>query len=348
MTEQPAAVPEPGASAPPTEAAAAHAPAFVEIWARIKEHKLMQWTLAYAAAGYTLLHGAEMLSEAQEWPRVLIVRVFSLVLILGIPVVLTLAWYHGAKGSQRVSGPELVMITVLLFIAAQCCGSCRIARRKRRRLPRQPSAGNPLRCPQPRRRAHPPRHALRSPYSRLPISPAIRAKITSVRAWPRSGSTRSPKSQGLKVPARTSTFAYKDRNTDIRQIGKDLGVGSILEGSVRAAGKRIRITAQLIDAQNGLHLWSETYDEEFTDIFKLPDRLGRRNRDRAATEPARGCGGRVGAGSTHAGCGSLQPLPARSIAAPAAQRAERGQGDSVLSAGTGARLAVRASLRNDQ
>jgi TolB-like protein len=78
---------------------------------------------------------------------------------------------------------------------------------------------------------------------------------------------------GLKVPARTSTFAYKGRNTDIRQIARDLGVGSILEGSVRAAGKRIRVTAHLIDARDGLHLWSGTYEEEFTDIFKLHDKL---------------------------------------------------------------------------
>ena len=81
------------------------------------------------------------------------------------------------------------------------------------------------------------------------------------------------KVQGLKVPARTSTFAYKGRNTDIRQIAKDLGVGTILQGSVRAADKRIRITAQLINAQDGLHLWSESYDEEFTDLFKLQDTL---------------------------------------------------------------------------
>ena len=81
------------------------------------------------------------------------------------------------------------------------------------------------------------------------------------------------KVQGLKVPARTSTFAYKGRNTDIRQIAKDLGVGTILQGSVRAADNRIRITAQLINAQDGLHLWSESYEEEFTDLFKLQDTL---------------------------------------------------------------------------
>src|SRR4029077_3800049 len=67
--------------------------------------------------------------------------------------------------------------------------------------------------------------------------------------------------------------AYKGRNTDIRQIAKDLGVGSILEGSVRSAGTTIRITAQLINAQNGLHIWSETYDRKFTDLFKLQDDL---------------------------------------------------------------------------
>jgi TolB-like protein len=78
---------------------------------------------------------------------------------------------------------------------------------------------------------------------------------------------------GLQVPARTSSFAYEGRNIDIRQIAKDLGVGAILEGSIRSAGNRIRITAQLIDAQSGLHLWSGTYDRRFTDLFKLQDDL---------------------------------------------------------------------------
>jgi hypothetical protein len=88
----------------------------VRLWERLKQHKVMQWTLAYAAAAYTLLHIAEMLSEAQKWPHT-IVRVFSLLLILGVPLVVTLAWYHGARGLQRVSGPELTIITILLLIA---------------------------------------------------------------------------------------------------------------------------------------------------------------------------------------------------------------------------------------
>jgi TolB-like protein len=78
---------------------------------------------------------------------------------------------------------------------------------------------------------------------------------------------------GLKVPSRTSTFAYRGRNTDLKQIANDLSVGTVLEGSVRSAGATIRITATLIDAQTDRQLWSETYDREFTDLFKLQDEL---------------------------------------------------------------------------
>jgi len=78
---------------------------------------------------------------------------------------------------------------------------------------------------------------------------------------------------GLRVPSRTSSFAYKGRNMDVRQIARDLDVGVVLEGSVRSAGERIRVTAQLIDGRNGFHLWSQNYDREFGDLFTLQDEL---------------------------------------------------------------------------
>ncbi len=80
---------------------------------------------------------------------------------------------------------------------------------------------------------------------------------------------------GLSVPSRTSSFAYKGRNTDLKQIAKDLNVATILEGSVRSAGETIRVTAQLIDAQTDRHLWSETYTQKSSDLFKLQDDLAR-------------------------------------------------------------------------
>ena len=68
---------------------------------------------------------------------------------------------------------------------------------------------------------------------------------------------------GLSVAARTSSFAYKGRNADVRQIARELEVGTVLEGSVRSAGERIRVTAQLIDGETGFHLWSQHYDRRF-------------------------------------------------------------------------------------
>ncbi|HUG73354.1 MAG TPA: tetratricopeptide repeat protein, partial [Steroidobacteraceae bacterium] len=81
------------------------------------------------------------------------------------------------------------------------------------------------------------------------------------------------KIDGLKVIARTSAFAFKGQNTDVRRIAEMLGVTNILEGSVRRSGSRIRVTAQLINASDGSHLWSERYDRELADLFAVQDEI---------------------------------------------------------------------------
>jgi len=81
------------------------------------------------------------------------------------------------------------------------------------------------------------------------------------------------KVSSLKVAARTSSFHFKGHTGDIADIARTLGVGSVLEGSVRQSGAHIRITAQLINARDGYHLWSETYDRELDDIFKVQDEI---------------------------------------------------------------------------
>ena len=75
----------------------------------------------------------------------------------------------------------------------------------------------------------------------------------------------------LKVIGRTSSFAFKGKNEDLRDIGQKLGVKTVLEGSVRKSGERVRITAQLVDVSDGAHIWSETYDRTLTDIFAVQD-----------------------------------------------------------------------------
>ena len=85
-----------------------------------------------------------------------------------------------------------------------------------------------------------------------------------------SALTRVP---GLKVTARTSAFAFRGKTEDIRRIGEALGVRTILEGSVRRAGNRVRVTAQLIDAGSGYHLWSARYDAAMDDVFGVQDEI---------------------------------------------------------------------------
>jgi eukaryotic-like serine/threonine-protein kinase len=79
---------------------------------------------------------------------------------------------------------------------------------------------------------------------------------------------------GLKVIARTSSFQFKGKSEDVRSIARKLGVTHVLEGSVRKVGQQLRITAQLIRASDGAHLWSQTYDRNFFDIFKVQDEIG--------------------------------------------------------------------------
>ena len=80
---------------------------------------------------------------------------------------------------------------------------------------------------------------------------------------------------GLRVTARTSAFAFKEKDVDVREIGRKLNVASVLEGSVRRAGDRLRITAQLVNVADGYYVWSETYDRGIADVFAVQDELAR-------------------------------------------------------------------------
>ena len=85
--------------------------------------------------------------------------------------------------------------------------------------------------------------------------------------------TALSRSSGLFVIARNSSFTYKGKAVDVREVGRILGVRYVLEGSVRRSGQRLRITAQLVEAATGRHLWAERYDGASEDVFDLQDRI---------------------------------------------------------------------------
>ncbi|MEX2154557.1 MAG: protein kinase [Gemmatimonadaceae bacterium] len=102
--------------------------------------------------------------------------------------------------------------------------------------------------------------------------------------------------EGVRVSARTSAFAFKDRNTDVRDVARQLGVSYVVEGSVRRAGQRLRVTARLLDARNGYQLWSADYNRAMSDVFAVQDDIAR--------AVAQELGSRIGSTASDAGAKS--------------------------------------------
>lgn len=116
------------------------------------------------------------------------------------------------------------------------------------------------------------------PTNRLAVLPFVNMSADPENEYFSDGITEEllnalTKVDGLQVTSRTSVFAFKGKNDDIRDIAVKLNVDKVLEGSVRKAGNRVRITAQLINAADGYHLWSESYDRNLTDIFDVQDEI---------------------------------------------------------------------------
>lgn len=117
-----------------------------------------------------------------------------------------------------------------------------------------------------------------APVNRLAVLPFVNMSADPENEYFSDGITEEllntlTRVNGLQVTSRTSAFAFKGKNDDIRDIAIQLNVDKILEGSVRKAGNRVRITAQLINAADGFHIWSETYDRKLDDIFEVQDEI---------------------------------------------------------------------------
>jgi adenylate cyclase len=238
----------------------------MSVWARIKDHKIAQWTLAYVAAAYALLDGTKILSEAFDWPHWLL-RAVAALLVLGLPLMVTLAWYHGHRALRRVGRAELTIITVLLVIAGVVLW----------RFARAPEAASTSKAAAAAQPAAGPTQAVAAKGS-IAVLPFVDMSEKHDQEYFSDGLSEElidhlAHYPDLKVIARTSSFAFKGKNEDMRSIALKLGVANLLEGSVRKSGDELRITAQLIRALDGVHLWSEIYDRKLTDIFKIQDEI---------------------------------------------------------------------------
>jgi TolB-like protein/Tfp pilus assembly protein PilF len=232
-----------------------------EFLERLKQRKLVQWTLAYLAAAFALIQVLDVVAQHFGWPAAAM-RFIIGALCAGFFVAVVLAWYHGERGAQRVSGIELLILALVLAIGGAVVS---------RLAPSGP--------------------ALENEATSVTQAPPIPNKSIAVLAFADLSPTHDQEyfSDGiaeelqtaltrlhdLKVAGRSSSFYYKGRNEDLRTIGKALGVANVLEGSVRKQGDRVRITAQLVRTDDDYRVWTQTYDGDLTDVFALQERIAR-------------------------------------------------------------------------
>jgi len=240
------------------------------VWERVKRHKVVEWSLAYIAFAYATLHGSQMLRETFEWPLV-VPRFTFFVLLIGLPFAVTLAWYHGHRAQHRVSRSELSILVALLLVAGTVLWI----------VSRSTHERDMASSPPARTTAVPPREVTGTDtksIKALAVLPFADLSQSHDQQYLADGMaeeildllTRIPH---LPVIGRTSSFQFEGKNEDLRTIGTKLGVAYIVEGSVRTSGSRVRVTAQLIDARSGSHVWSESYDRDFRDVLVLQDEV---------------------------------------------------------------------------
>ena len=232
-----------------------------EFLERLKQRKLVQWTLAYLAAAFALIQVLDVVAQRFGWPAPAM-RFIIVALCAGFFVVVVLAWYHGERGAQRVSGVELLILALLLAIGGAIVS--RLAPSSS--VPASEAAGVTPAPPVPNKSiAVLPFADLSPSHDQGYFSDGIAEELQSALSRLRD----------LKVAGRSSAFYYKGRNEDLRAIGKALGVANVLEGSVRQQGNHVRITAQLVRTADDFRVWSDNYDGDLSDVFALQERIAR-------------------------------------------------------------------------
>lgn len=245
----------------------------------LKRRNVIRVAVAYAVASWVLLQVADLVVDNIDAP-VWVMQVFMLFLALGFPLVVMFSWAfeltpEGIKRESEVDRSESVTrqtahnlnrLTIgLLMLVVVIIGVDRLLLQP----DRQPADAMQL--------ANAPVEQAEKSIAVLAFDDLSPAGDQAYFAEGISEELLNVLAQipDLKVAGRTSSFAFKDQDRDLREIGEILDVAHILEGSVRTSGNRVRVTAQLVKADDGFHLFSKNYDRELTDIFAVQDDIAR-------------------------------------------------------------------------
>jgi TolB-like protein/tetratricopeptide (TPR) repeat protein len=250
------------------------------LFRELKHRRVFRVAIAYVVVAFAVLQGADVLATAMalpEWALALVV----FLMIIGFPVATGLAWAFdvGPEGVRRAVEPEVdgggaaagpssrgvrIAAAAMLVLVTLSVGGWWLYGLGN-------GAGSSNGAALARAGAVIPSIAV-LPFVNMSADPeneyfsdGISEELLNLFAQVR----------GLQVAARTSSFAFKDRGEDVSEIARQLRVGNVLEGSVRRQGGRVRITAQLIEAGTGYHVWSESYDRDLADVFVVQEEIAR-------------------------------------------------------------------------
>ncbi len=212
----------------------------------LKARKIRKWVAIYISTAITIIGVTNVISNRYSWPAYIFDFIFFSILF-GFATTLIIAWFHGKEGRQKLKIIEVVFYSILLlgYIST---------------LYFQINFGETKQ--------------INTNSKVIAVLPFTDFNETKENEFFADGITddiltQLSKISDLKVISRTSIMKYKKTSMNISEIAKELGAGTILEGSVRSFGNKIRIVGQLIDATDDTHIWSETYDRELSDIFKI-------------------------------------------------------------------------------
>jgi len=248
----------------------------------LKRRNVIRVALLYLVAAWVILQVAELLFDVLKLPDWTSRLVLGL-LILGFPLSLIFSWVYeltpeGLKREHEIDRNQSithatarkldVMVGVLLVVAIGMLVFDRYVERKPAQVTADAQTAAPSVAP-PRARSGP---------ASIAVLPFVNMSDDKANDYFSDGLSEEllnvlAKVQGLRVIARTSSFAFKGKDATIADVAKALGVDHVLEGSVRKSGDRVRITAQLIRTADSSHLWSETYDRTLQDVFAIQDEI---------------------------------------------------------------------------
>jgi TolB-like protein/Tfp pilus assembly protein PilF len=230
---------------------------------QLRKRKVAQWVLGYTAVAWALLQAVGLLTDTYGWSATPM-RVGVALSVLGFFLTLVIAWFQGERGQQKVTRLEVVLIAVVVFVGAAWLWQTVRTTADSSVASATPlnSAGIPT-IEQDPSIAVLPLDNMSSGKEQQYFSDGISEELLNL----------LNKVPELRVIARTSSFAFKDQNLAVPEIARRLNVASILQGSVRRAGNRVRIAVQLVRATDGAQLWAETYDRDLDDIFQVQDEI---------------------------------------------------------------------------